>query len=167
MDDATVWIASDIGGISILDLYTLNLLNRDSVRFNNITATSSGTNLSSGNIRSLLQDSFGNIWIGNYSSGLDFISHTEPLFKILPYIRTVNNKIKNKQVWGVYADSEGKVWVGGENEVSIFENNQLLRSINISQYQSRPYTQVFTLCGNRQGIILLGTFDDGIVLIWV
>lgn len=163
MDDATVWIASDIGGISILDLYNLNLSNRDSVRFNNITATSSGTNLSSGNIRSLLQDSFGNIWIGNYSSGLDFISHTEPLFKILPYIRTVNNKIKNKQVWGVYADSEGKVWVGGENEVSIFENNQLLRSINISQYQSRPYTQVFTLCGNRQGIILLGTFDDGLL----
>lgn len=39
----------------------------------------------------------------------------------------------------------------------------MLRSINISQYQSRPYTQVFTLCGNRQGIILLGTFDDGLL----
>ena len=50
--------------------------------------------LSSGNIRSLLQDKFGNIWIGNYSSGVDFISHTQPIFHTLPY--TTRAKINRK-----------------------------------------------------------------------
>ncbi|MDE8698429.1 two-component regulator propeller domain-containing protein, partial [Bacteroides cellulosilyticus] len=43
------------------------------VQFYNITATMDKHRLSSGNIRSLLQDKFGNIWIGNYSSGVEHV----------------------------------------------------------------------------------------------
>ena len=74
MKDGTLWIGSDIGGVSILDLYEMGHANPETVRFMNLTSTSEKNELSSGNIRSLLQDSFGNIWIGNYSSGVDFVS---------------------------------------------------------------------------------------------
>lgn len=163
MNDGTLWIASDIGGISILDLYSISFNDKEAIGFTNLTATSENNNLSSGNIRSLLQDSFGNIWIGNYSSGVDFISHTPQLFNTLPYKIVRSNTSKNKPAWGIYADNREQVWIGGENEVAIFKNNQLQSTIDIIPYQSRPYAQVFSMTGNSRGIILLGLFDDGLL----
>lgn len=163
MDNGTLWIASDIGGISILDLYEITFVNPETVKFTNITATSENNDLSSGNIRSLLQDKFGNIWIGNYSSGVDFVSHTHPLFQTLLYTLTKANKVRNKPVWGIYADEKQQVWVGGENEIAVFKDNRLKDIIDISAYQNRPYAQVFSMQGNRRGILLLGLYDDGLL----
>lgn len=163
MKDGTLWIGSDIGGVSILDLYEMGHANSETVRFMNLTSTSEKNELSSGNIRSLLQDSFGNIWIGNYSSGVDFVSHTRPPFQVLPYMTIKANRLKNKPVWGIYADSKQQVWVGGENELLCFKNNELYTTIDISPYQSRPYTQVFSMKANDKGVILLGLYDDGLL----
>jgi len=98
MSDGTLWIASDIGGISILDLHNITFNSPENIQFYNITADNNKNGVSSGNIRNLLQDSFGNIWIGNYSSGVDFISHTQPVFHVLPYLVEKGNIMKNKPV---------------------------------------------------------------------
>lgn len=163
MDNGTLWIASDIGGVSILDLYEISFVNEGTVNFTNITPTSESNDLSSGNIRTLLQDKFGNIWIGNYSSGVDFVSHTPPLFQTLLYTLIKANKMRNKPVWGIYADEKQQVWIGGENEIAVFEDNRLKDIIDISAYQNRPYAQVFSMQGNQQGILLLGLYDDGLL----
>lgn len=163
MNDGTLWVSSDIGGISILDLYDISLVSSQSIKFSNISAACDDNNLSSGNIRSLLQDSFGNIWIGNYSSGVDVIRHDSPPFQTLPYSQIKANMMKNRPVWGIYSDQEQQVWVGSENEVAVFENNRLKRTIGLSAYQSRPYTQVFSMKGNHEGILLIGLYDDGLL----
>lgn len=163
MDDGKLWIASDIGGISIFDLYEITFRDSETVRFTNIAATSEDNNLSSGNIRSLLQDKFGNIWIGNYSSGVDFISHTPSLFQTLLYTLVKANRMRNKPVWGIYADEKQQVWVGGENEIAVFKDNRLKDIIDISAYQNRPYAQVFSIQGNSRGILLLGLYDDSLL----
>lgn len=163
MSDGTLWIATDIGGISVLDLYNFGFVAPEKVKFNHITATSDDNDLSSGNIRSLLQDSYGNIWIGNYSSGIDVISHTPPLFHTLPYTVNKKSSYKNKSVWGIYADAWQQVWAGSENEITVFKDNKLVRTIQIKPWQTRPYTQVFSIEGNQQGILLLGLFDDGLL----
>lgn len=160
MNDGTLWIGSDIGGISILDLYNFGPVNPGIVKFTNITAAGKSNDLSSGNIRSLLQDSFGNIWIGNYSSGIDFISYMPSRFLTLPYTMPKANHYKHKPVWGIYADKDNQVWVGSENEVVMFKDNRKQRTIDISCFQSRPYAQIFSMTGNKQGIILLGLYDD-------
>lgn len=163
MDNGTLWIGSDIGGMSILDLYEITFANPESIKFHNISAINEGGNLSSGNIRSLLQDKFGNIWIGNYSSGVDFISHTPPLFHTLHYIYTKINRIRNKPVWGIFTDEKQQVWVGSENEIAVFKENNLTDIIDISSYQNRSYAQVFSMYGNKQNILLLGLYDDGLL----
>lgn len=163
MNDGTLWIASDIGGISILDLHNITFQNPGSVQFHNIIADNSKNGVSSGNIRSLLQDSFGNIWIGNYSSGVNFISHTQPVFHILNYMTEQSNTLKHKPVWGLYKDHKDQVWVGGENEVTLFRNNQLIKSFNIKNQLSRPYGQVFSIIGDENGTLLLGIYDDGLL----
>ena len=163
MEDGTLWIGSDIGGISILDLFEISFVDSQKVRFTNIHATSQDNDISSGNIRSLLQDKFGNIWIGNYSSGIDFISHSSPHFQTLPYSLVKANKMRNKPVWGIYADNKQQVWAGSENEIAVFKDNRLSGTIDISAYQSRPYAQIFSMYGNQKGMLLLGLYDDGLL----
>ena len=163
MNDGSLWIASDIGGISILDLHSITFKNPESVQFYNITAGNNRNGVSSGNIRNLLQDSFGNIWIGNYSSGVDFISHTQPVFHVLPYMTEKGNILKHKPVWGICKDENNQVWLGSENEISLFKNDKLLKSINISKQLSRPYGQVFSIINAGNGILLLGIYDDGLL----
>ena len=163
MNDGSLWITSDIGGISILDLHSITFKNPESVQFYNITADNNRNGVSSGNIRNLLQDSFGNIWIGNYSSGVDFISHTQPVFHVLPYMTEKGNILKHKPVWGICKDENNQVWLGGENEISLFKNDKLLKSINISKQLSRPYGQVFSIINAGNGTLLLGIYDDGLL----
>ena len=163
MNDGTLWIGADIGGISILDLHSITFMNPKSVKFTNISASNDESGLSSSNIRSLLQDSFGNIWIGNYSSGINFISHTKPVFHTLPYTTEKGKTLKNKPVWGISTDKEGQVWVGSENEVAIFKDYQLTKTLNITPFLSRPYGQVFSLRSDQKQTFLLGIYDDGLL----
>ena len=163
MNDGTLWITSDIGGISILDLHSITFKNPENVQFYNITADNSKNGVSSGNIRKLLQDSFGNIWIGNYSSGVDFISHTQPVFHVLHYMTERGNILKHKPVWGLCKDEKGQVWLGGENEVSLFRGNTLVKSFDVTGYLSRPYGQVFSITSVGNGTLLLGIYDDGLL----
>ena len=39
MNDGTLWIGADIGGISILDLHNITFMNPKSVKFTNISAS--------------------------------------------------------------------------------------------------------------------------------
>lgn len=163
MADGTLWIASDIGGISILDLHSITFRNPESIRFHNITADNGKHGVSSGNIRSLLQDSFGNIWIGNYGSGIDFISHTQPVFHSLPYMTGNGKELKYKPVWGLCKDAKEQIWLGGENEVCLFKDNKFIKSIDITSQLSRPYGQVFSIINAEDDILLLGIYDDGLL----
>lgn len=164
MNDGTLWIAADIGGISILDLHSITFANVSAVLFQNFTANDNVKNtISSNNIRSLLQDSFGNIWIGNYSCGIDFISHTPDLFYRLQYFSDNGGHLKYKPVWGMYKDSQGRLWVGGENEVSLFKDDTFVKSVDISRSLSRPYGQVFSIVEDGKDHLLLGIYDDGLL----
>lgn len=163
MNDGTLWIGADIGGVSILDLRNISFMDPSAVKFYNMTADNTKYGVSSNNIRSLLQDSYGNIWIGNYGSGVDFISHSQPSFNILPYNTEKGYTIKNKPVWGICTDDENRIWLGGENEVAIFEDNKLTKIIDISPYLSRPFGQVFSIKQSSNGEFLLGIYDDGLL----
>lgn len=104
MKDGKLWVASDIGGISILDLSGIAFKNPYEVRFRRIDMGRSSHGLSSRNPRSLLQDSFGNVWIGHYGSGVDFVSHIGPEFRVLPYV------YGRDAVNGLFMDKRGGIW---------------------------------------------------------
>ena len=161
MKDGTLWIATDIGGISILDLHNISFMNPKKIMFKNLTETDNKNSLSSGNTRTLLQDHFGNIWIGNYSSGIDFISHTQSPFHILPYFKN-NNILKSKPIWGIHADKEQQIWIGSDTEMAVFENFKLKRKFNLAPYYARSYGQVYAI-KSMKNEFLLGIYDDGLL----
>lgn len=164
LSDGMLWIGSDIGGISILDLHGIAFKDPSTVRFQNIDADNGIYGVSSRNIRNILQDSFGNIWVGNYSSGIDFISHTQSVFNVLPYLSDKKNILKYKPVWGIYKDEKEQVWLGGENEITMFRDNRPVKTINIAKYFSnKSYGQVFSIISDGHGTLLLGVYNNGLL----
>ena len=164
MEDGTLWITSDVGGISILRLADLTLRPASEIRFHNLTADGKeGQYLASRNIRSLLQDSYGNIWIGNYGKGLDFIGHSQPLFGILPYRAIGEGRRDERPVYSLYCDRSNRLWLGGENELVLFEGGNLQKRIDLQPYLSRPNGQVISIIEAEEDVLLLGIFDDGLI----
>ncbi len=162
MNDGSLWIGADIGGVSVMDLKYGRFVTPEEVKFINIPATNDDKGLSSNNIRSILQDTFGNIWIGNYSNGIDFISHSQPPFHTLPYTKA-GIAPTHKPVWGVCADSKNRIWLGGENEIAVFKDYKLQKTIPITAHINRPYAQVFAITCDKQGLFWLGIYDDGLL----
>jgi ligand-binding sensor domain-containing protein/signal transduction histidine kinase/DNA-binding response OmpR family regulator len=162
MADGTLWLAHDIGGISILDLGNITFKDSKDVEFVTLSADGEDAVLSSNNIRSLLQDVYGNIWIGNYSSGLDFISHTPPVFRVLSYTDE-GSSLRNKPVFSIHEDSEGRLWLGSDNEFALFRDDKLMRIFDISGHSVRPHTQIFAMQEDGEGNLLLGMYDDGLL----
>ena len=153
MDGGKLWIACDIGGISILDLSQMYFNRPEEVVFENLLPVAAGGRLSSGNIRALLQDSFGNVWIGNYSSGLDFAGHVRPAFQTLG----------ERPVYGLYRDGAGQVWVGSENELWQLQDGRMARRFDLSRHLLRPYGRVNAIVEESPGALLLGISDNGVL----
>ncbi len=161
MNDATLWIASDMGGISILDLRNLTFKNPEHLQFINLEATyGEEKSISSPNIRVLFQDSFGNIWIGNYSSGLDFVSHSQHVFQMFPYPGQNSSAGKPRPIWSMYGDTDGTVWLGGINNIVSVKDGKVLRSYNLSPFISSALSHV-TAIYKYKGKIILGIYDGG------
>lgn len=159
--DGLLWIGSDIGGICILDIRDLSLSNPDRLRFITLPSNGDRNGISSVNVHCTFQDSFGNMWIGNYSEGLDFISRTQPEFNLLPYFMTRDNRIKEKPVWAIHTDADNKIWAGGENEIAVFNNENIERTYSLSGYLKSPYGRVVAITRLGESI-LFSAFEDGI-----
>lgn len=163
MKDGTLWICSDMGGISILDLQNTTFMDPTKAQFRNIAVTNDNHGLSSANPRCLFQDSFDNIWIGNYRSGLDFISNAQPTFQTLPYAVERYGKQSDKQVWGICLDNDQQLWLGGENETASFRDYIPTGIINISPYSTKQHTHINIIRRDKKGMLWLGMYNDGIL----
>lgn len=154
MDNHTLWIASDIGGISILDLNRYQHPHTEELSFRQITKENSG--LSSNNTRKIIQDSFGNIWIGNFSSGIDFIAQSTADFYTL---KNLQQPLSNTS--GIYCDHQGNLWIGQDNLISQYKNGQIFHEWDFSKYLFNTSATVYNFIEDHQGNIWFGTSDNG------
>lgn len=154
MDDHTLWVASDIGGISVLDLSQYLHPDTEDLHFRQISKENSG--LSSNNVRRIIQDTFGNIWIANYSTGIDFVPKSNAEFHTLS-----NMGVPLENVLGVFCDHLGNLWLGQDNLISLYKNGQIIKTWNITPYLSGSTSSIYVSEEDHQGNIWLGTSDNG------
>ena len=162
MKNGSLWICCYMGGVSILNLQANTFSTPENVQFHNIQATNDKYGLSSPNARCILQDSFGNIWIGNWRGGVDFISHTQPIFDIIDYYSIKSDKSKHKQVWGVWADKEN-IWIGGENELVKYHNKKI-EAIDLRPIQNHTQTHINVIYMDKEQRLWLGLYRDGVAI---
>lgn len=156
MNDRTLWIASDIGGISVLDLNLYKNPLTEELKFSQITKENSG--LSSNNNRRIIQDSFGIIWIANYSMGIDFIAKSAASINTLQYMGKAL-----EEVTGLYCDHQGNLWIGQDNLMSLYQNGKLMQTWNFSSYLSNSSSSIYVFEEDKKGNIWCGTSDNGVL----
>ena len=156
-DNRYLWIAADLGGISVLDLEDMKPAEAHKLTFENLTDDNS--DLSSSCIRVVKQDSFGNIWVGIADSGVDFISASPTAFRVFPYMKERQMSQELKRVYGIKADRNGHIWMGGESEIAEFYEGRLLHSWKTNQYLS----VINAVETDHRGMVWMGMNDVGIV----
>lgn len=106
-----LWMATWSGGINILDIMALR--NTGVPDFRTIECNDLPTGLSPSSVK-VFCDSFNNIWMGSYGSGVNIISHTQPFFNILTYssLKGDDNSLSNRMVNCLTFDNDSLLWVG-------------------------------------------------------
>ena len=160
-DGGDLLIGGDLGGVGVLNISDLSLSNPDRLEFKTLPSSGGRYGISSMNIHKVFQDSYGNIWIGNYSEGLDFISHTPPRFNLLPSYGVNVNSDKGRPVWSIHTDGNGTIWTGEESKIRVFEDGELKRTYDLSAHlkSSREYISSLVRVGDD---ILFSPYEDGI-----
>lgn len=152
-----LWVTSDLGGISIVDLEVNRPSSDGNIVFKNITDDNS--DLTSSCIRTVKQDAYGNIWVGCFGAGVDFIDASPLMFRILPFYKEKQQTQELRQIYGIKIDRNQHLWLGGECEVSEFVDGRLNNVWRTDQYQS----VINTIEVDHNGIVWLGMNDVGII----
>ena len=156
--DNMLWISSDIGGISKLDLNKYGNPNVPGVAFTQLTKENFG--LSSNNTRRVQIDSYGNIWVANYSTGVDFIPRTTTSFMTLTFM--------GDPIIGVSAlfnDSKDNLWIGQDNKISQYRQGLIVHQWDFSQYISNSSSSIYLFREDPHGNIWFGTSDNGVLML--
>lgn len=150
-----LWIASDIGGISILNLNEYTAKNGD-IQFHCLNSENS--ELSSNNARKIVQDTYGNIWIGNYSTGIDFIPNSPSHFHTL-----AQNGIPLLNCTGMHTDKGGNLWLGRDNYISKYNGVKIVNSWSFASQLSISSATVYAFSEDEQGYLWIGLGDEGVL----
>ena len=115
-------VASDQGGLSLLDLKEFSITGSGQAQFDNTTFRQG---LSSCNSRKVLEDRYGNVWVAQYQTGIDVISQDKRMFHTLPLSYQIYGMsyYTNKYDWKyeslplgtvqcIANDNDGDFWLG-------------------------------------------------------
>ncbi len=130
LSDGMIWIGTEAEGVSMIDIQNLTFSNPDKLHVMRIPVSTDAHGTASNSIRSIFQDSFGNIWIGNYGEGIDYISSIQPLFKVLPSLDKVAGS--KEAVHSMYSDTDGNLWIGGKDYVACLKDGVARRRYQLS-----------------------------------
>lgn len=150
--DGRIGLAADLGGITILD--------RSKDKYNASQITADNSALSSPNIRKIKEDKYGNLWIANYSTGIDFMLQSLPVYGIVDFKHKDNVPYK---VYSTYRDDDDNVWFGGENMLALYSNGKITQTWDLSPYIRHNQTIVYAISSDKDGNIWLGLNDWGVL----
>ena len=107
-----LWIATEFGGIAILDLAQSLFASSSDITFRFIQEGDDAHSLSCPTVRSIFQDSYGNIWAGLWGRGINFLNDNTALFNAYRYSnKSSGSNLNNRTALAVCCKGE-QIWVG-------------------------------------------------------
>ena len=161
--DSELWIGTEGGGVNILDMNELSRkIDPLNIHFKHIHESVTSDGLSSSSAQSVIQDSYGNIWVGGYVGGINFIPKKEPFFKIINYLPLIGNvnSLNSKTVPGLCVDKENNIWIAnGPGGICIYRKDQKINQIRIINNDPKPLN-ILCVFKDHDDNIWIGS-DDG------
>ena len=142
MADGHLWTVNDVGGV--------------------LTDDGRQVETSSQNTRCILQDAYHNVWIGNHSTGVDFIPSRKPLFQPLAL-----NDGKAMRVYGITSDQHDRIWVSSEDELSMLQHVGGAWKVEghwrVGGMKHRTHSFARCLMADSKGYVWMGMEDEGVI----
>ena len=147
--DGTLWVATDIGGV-------VGLSASGDMRFDH----SLQLKTSSLNTRCLAQDEFGNFWVGNHSTGVDFFSAQESDFTV---VGRAENNSNLHPVYALAPDVDGiGFWSVGQDEMMFWRDGKEVKCWT-GEYRTRQrHSSARCVMADREGYVWVGVDDCGV-----
>ncbi|MCR4603829.1 MAG: response regulator [Prevotella sp.] len=156
-----LWVATDIGGVKIVDLAALATHTADVATDADgyLYYDSVKVRLSSLNPRTLTEDEFGNIWVGNHSTGVDFISNDKSIFSLLDYTDQENHY---PPVYVITKDTEQRLWMASQDELVLWQKGRVAGRWAGLKWIGREYVSPRCLMVDKSGMVWMGIDDQGV-----
>ncbi|MCF8381815.1 MAG: PAS domain S-box protein [Bacteroidales bacterium] len=122
-------------------------------------------------IASIFEDTLGRLWIGNWGTGLNILNANRDQQNILHYKSEYQGKyhIPENHVHVIFENSEGNIFIGTRNGVSVFdEERQLFRPVheyfNNPEFDCFANSRAYCMMEDSRGRIWFGT-GNGIIIL--
>ena len=164
LDGNKLWVATEFGGVAILDLSQRLFVLPDQINLRYIKAGDDEYSLSNSTARCVFQDSFKNVWIGIWGGGINFLSHLPSMFSNYNYspIRMVGNSLSNKIASSVSVDRAGKLWVGTDGGgITVLDKGKRVAIYKEETGELSGNSVQASLC-DSEGNLWFGVFTGGI-----
>lgn len=164
LNDKQLWIATEFGGIAILDLSQHFFSSSKQTEFRFITKGDDEYTLSSSTVRCIFQDSYDNIWAGLWGGGINFLSNNTTLFNTYHYSKELSeSNLTNPVASAVCIDHEGKLWVGTDGGgINVLEKGKRI-AVYSDKKQNGNANSIQTAYCDSQGNLWFGLFRKGII----
>ena len=159
LNDSKLWIASELNGITILDLKQSMFLSPEQISLEYIQEGDDSRSLSNASARCIFQDSFDNIWIGTWGGGINVFEGD----KRIAIYKKETGEIPSNFILTSLQDSKGNLWFGSfQGGISYYDNrNKRFRSISLIGQSNQD---VRTIYEDTQHNIWVG-YSGGIIVL--
>ncbi len=167
--DGRLWVATDIGGLKTFGPLASHRSSLTSYR------SPLTTHLSSLNTRCIVEDEYGNLWVGNHGTGVDFISAEQPHrsgITVLSGLTSPNSPLTSDHspltsrhqpmVSAMARDTQEGIWMATENELLLWHNDSIMGRWNTLGNIRREYVLPRSLMADSHGGVWVGLDDQGV-----
>ena len=121
--------------------------------------------MNSNNINDIYIDEEKRIWIANYPEGITIIDNRYKNYNWIKHSIGNRQSLVNDQVHSVIEDSDGDLWFGTSNGISLYQSKtgQWHSFLSSFDHQLKDKNHIFiTLCEVSPGIIWAGGYTSGV-----
>lgn len=154
MRNGMLWVANDMGGIKVMNMK--QDYSKDNLYYNDTQVV-----ISSINARAIAQDEYGNIWIGNHSTGVDFISAKKSDFSIF---NQSNGLWGNHVIYSLTPAKDGGLWLAGDSELALWQDGVIKKRWESRENVRRRHSFPRCIMSDKAGYVWIGVDDKGVVL---
>ncbi len=157
----TILIATDGAGLYEVDNRTAQLKNLY------ITNEDDEMSLSGNTVADVFVDSENCFWVATYTNGISYLDSDTRDIHWIKHEKNNSNSLISNHVNVIFEDSEGDMWYGTNNGVSLHRKatNKWTHFLNGESDGSAYSTVVLALCDDNKGNIWVGGYGIGVYLI--
>jgi signal transduction histidine kinase/ligand-binding sensor domain-containing protein/DNA-binding response OmpR family regulator len=151
-------IAAGIDGEGIL------LINRETMNIEAkmVYEENSHNSFQGASVNDLMLDKQKNLWAATYHSGVIYTNKPGLTFRNFTHIKDNKNSVVNNYINVVYEDTDGDIWLGTNNGISIFYRKTGQWKHLLTEPKSINKNVILTLCEISKGKMWAGGYAFGI-----